>query len=371
MQPTTGQRIYYPELDGLRFIAFLLVFIHNAPYDTSNEIWKLIRERSWIGVDLFFCISGFLITRLLIDEYEKYKTINIRNFYIRRILRIWPLYFFIVFIAAIYTIANRGLNISIIGQIIGLVTFTNNFFTSVLNFTIIAFSLHLWTISYEQQFYLIVPHLVQKLLGLACKKQILLGGVVFLTGSLVRIIFIFFNFSAFSIYELPFTHFEAMLGGIIIGVGFRNPYQNQKRQKLLLLGIASLLFTFVLPSKDITGWHLMLMYPLTGIGVTLIIYSIIHFNNKLLISLLGNKLIVYFGKISYGLYIYHIASMYLATYILIFLQSITLGNEIRPQNIFGLAFILTISMSAFSYRFIEMPFLKHKKRFTLISSRSV
>src|SRR5262245_16629502 len=76
MRSENNSRFYYPELDGLRFIAFLLVFIHNAPSVSSSKTWTLLHDYGWIGVDLFFCLSGFLITRLLVTEYQHNGTIH-------------------------------------------------------------------------------------------------------------------------------------------------------------------------------------------------------------------------------------------------------------------------------------------------------
>src|SRR5215213_8378112 len=108
--PLSGQyeykgRVYFPNLDGLRFIAALLVIIHHVeqlksiyriPNHWGSAFVQIIGEQ---GVVLFFVLSGFLITYLLLEEEKTTGTIRVRNFYLRRVLRIWPLYFFIVFIS--------------------------------------------------------------------------------------------------------------------------------------------------------------------------------------------------------------------------------------------------------------------------------
>lgn len=71
MQPEIKPRFYLPELDGLRFIAFMFVFIHNANPILKGTFLEKFSEYSWFGVDLFFCLSGFLITKLLVLEYEQ------------------------------------------------------------------------------------------------------------------------------------------------------------------------------------------------------------------------------------------------------------------------------------------------------------
>ena len=70
MQNEKQKRFYYPELDGLRFFAFLLVFIHHSPYYVYSPVWEKLHEYGWIGVDLFLCLSAFLITKLLKAEFN-------------------------------------------------------------------------------------------------------------------------------------------------------------------------------------------------------------------------------------------------------------------------------------------------------------
>ncbi len=91
-----GVRFYLPEVDGLRFFAFLLVFIHHFRV-SENVFFKYLHEFGWVGVDLFFLLSAFLLTYLLRREYSEKNNINIRFFFIRRVLRIWPLYFIYIY----------------------------------------------------------------------------------------------------------------------------------------------------------------------------------------------------------------------------------------------------------------------------------
>jgi len=363
-------RFYLPELDGLRFIAFLLVFIHNAPYDTSNLIWKAIRDHTWVGLDLFFCLSGCLITKLLVLEQTETGKIHFRSFYIRRVLRILPLYFFLTTFSIIYTVSNRGWNSEIFQRAAGLLTFTDNFLTAILNFTILSFSFHLWTISYEIQFYLIAPLLVSKLQETSQKTKLVFLVSAFLIGSLIRVALIYLDVQALAIYVLPFTHFDSILGGIIIGLGLLDAPGKLKNRNLLPFSILCLTLAFLLPDKDITGLHLIILYTLIGIGFTFITQATLHSNNLISRVVLQNSYTVYLGKISYGLYIYHIPSIYLATFALLWAASQS-GDEIQSQSVFILGFILTILISALSYQFIEAPILKLKTRFSYVSSKPV
>jgi peptidoglycan/LPS O-acetylase OafA/YrhL len=107
----TPQRFYQPELDGLRFYAFLAVFVyHTLPQQPAfyrslhlplPSLWAAVASSGASGVDLFFTLSAFLITALLLRERQQTGGISLRLFYIRRILRIWPLYFFVLAVAVV------------------------------------------------------------------------------------------------------------------------------------------------------------------------------------------------------------------------------------------------------------------------------
>lgn len=94
------KNLYFPALDGLRFFAFLWVFVGHLPRPESPLI--VFQYTNWMGVDLFFVLSAFLITILLLIEYEKTQTISVKNFFIRRSLRILPLYFIVILIGGGY-----------------------------------------------------------------------------------------------------------------------------------------------------------------------------------------------------------------------------------------------------------------------------
>jgi peptidoglycan/LPS O-acetylase OafA/YrhL len=158
-------RFYRPELDTVRFFAFLEVFvIHSLSHDPetygkhlpgwlANIIARMVQSGGF-GVDLFFCLSSFLITSLLIREAKRYEKIDVKGFYIRRILRIWPLYFFAIFLLLFLIPALGGSPISY--RDIAAFTFLSGNWLSAFGFGQNNAS-HLWSISVEEQFYLLWP----------------------------------------------------------------------------------------------------------------------------------------------------------------------------------------------------------------------
>jgi peptidoglycan/LPS O-acetylase OafA/YrhL len=355
-------RFYLPELDGLRFIAFLLVFIHNANPILQGTFLETFSEYSWFGVDLFFCLSGFLITKLLVTEYEQTGKINIRNFYIRRALRIVPLYFFYVVIGAIIIAPVEGRNVNLGWHIATLGTFTFNFaYLALLPSPILIF-IHLWSISYEMQFYAVAPWFIRRMNKASSSTKIKWLLALFTLGLLIRGLFIALEFHPAAVYFLPVAHFDSLIGGIVLGLRVLD-YDTKKIKPLFLwiAGIASGLFVFILPNNDATTWGLMLTYLLIGVSATLVVYLVSTQEYSLVHLWLGNPVLVYLGKISYGLYIYHFGAFTLAV-IIADTNQLTYPQNLIP--VLNIAFVITLMGSIFSYHIIERPTLALKNRFS-------
>ncbi len=113
--PHEPERVYFPRLDGARFVAFLLVYLFHGGIEASllalfvgRTVAEELREKGWVGVELFFILSGYLITTLFAREEIKFGRIDLKAFWIRRILRIWPLYCLIVAIGFLFIPGLRG-----------------------------------------------------------------------------------------------------------------------------------------------------------------------------------------------------------------------------------------------------------------------
>jgi peptidoglycan/LPS O-acetylase OafA/YrhL len=372
MQLENKPRFYHPELDGLRFIAFLLVFIHNANPILQGTFLEKFSEYSWFGVDLFFCLSGFLITKLLVTEREQTGEINIRNFYMRRILRIWPLYFVYIIIGLFFILLTDGWNSVIPNHFVGLATFTYNVVYLLLTYKVFVVYFHLWTISYEEQFYAVIPWVIRKISLRRLKVIWLYLCGFFIMGSLIRAIFIYFNVKHPAVYMLPITHFEAILGGIAIGLGlFDGLLVNVKGWILLLAGLGLNALIFALPNTYEIGWNLILTYPLVGAGMTLTVLGVTKSDNSIINKLLKSELQVYLGKISYGLYIFHLLGLSLVIRVTQGILGNNISGETNQAVYFFASLLITILLSIASYHFLEKPFLKLKEPFSSITSRPI
>ena len=191
---TTNQsRFYHPELDCLRFVAFLAVFIYHIEQQFHTVV-RLNSPAEWMlmcvfnsgifGVDLFFCLSSFLITMLLLREHDLRGGIDIRAFWMRRILRIWPLYYFFLFLSAtVIPFWLQG------GQLFRWRLFHYWFFVG--NWDAVHHGyLHspagpLWSVSIEGQFYMLWPLL---LLGVKPKRILPLAVLVLIAANIYRLL---------------------------------------------------------------------------------------------------------------------------------------------------------------------------------------
>lgn len=186
-------KIYFPNLNGLRFIAAFMVIVHHLEQNLSifglKNNWDnpVIRSIGGLGVELFFVLSGFLITYLLLAESKTTATISIKEFYIRRILRIWPLYYFIGLLAFIILPQFDLFEISAfadrfhLNYSLSLVLYLL-FLPNLLLFgydIIVPYASQSWSVGVEEQFYLIWP-VIMKLF----KNKIL---------SLISVIFVYFS----------------------------------------------------------------------------------------------------------------------------------------------------------------------------------
>ena len=168
MQPASAvtSRYYRPELDVLRFLAFLLVFLHHTlPSGNDPRVVHLLK--GWLpafvaltdacgyGLSLFFTLSAFLICELLLREREKTGEISVKQFYIRRILRIWPLYYLGVILGVLVAVLPGG-HRSDLGGIAWFAFFGGSWY--ITTYGGLAQPVNaLWSISVEEQFYLFAP----------------------------------------------------------------------------------------------------------------------------------------------------------------------------------------------------------------------
>ena len=364
------EKTYFPELDGLRFFAFLLVFIHHGEEISSKPYWLTLREYGWMGVDLFLCLSAFLFTKLLYTEYQRTGTINIPYFYVRRTLRIWPLYYVVTFALILETFSLLGSS-GLAWRTIGMLTFTDNLLTAAfLTYNPFLYASHLWTIAYEEQFYAVIPWALRYIFKVGLRTKVLIMVAMIGLGSVIRAGFIWMQVPHPTIWVLPITHFDSILIGLMIGLGILDPILNKIPASITwLAGLAALAVVCKLPNVDSITWYLMLTYPLVGIGMGLILYTVLHSSNSRWVFWVSSQPLSFLGKISYGLYVYH-------KFGLRYIGNLLVVDRVNNYwlwflSVFILPLLFTIVVSALSYYILEKPFLRMKDRFSIVLSRPV
>ncbi|HFQ8054068.1 TPA: acyltransferase family protein [Pseudomonas putida] len=338
---------YRADIDGLRAIAVLLVVLYHAGFPVPG---------GFVGVDVFFVISGYLITAILRREILD-RTFTFRSFYIRRIKRLMPAYFFLLACTTVYS----GLHLlpddmisyakSAVASLAGLSNvyffMGTGYFGNAANEPL----LHTWSIAVEEQFYVIWPMLLLALSWIDSKRAVRYVVAAILITSLVASHHYAVNHKNAAYLLLPFRFFELMVGALLA------LYQHRVA-KVVNLGpiIAITGLTFVVASAFIldnsSAFPGIYALPVC-IGTAMVIASGFNSTNHLPLRALQIPPIRYIGKVSYSLYLWHWPVLALAQY-----RGIALTTE-NALILIAVAFLA----SCFSYHFIETPFrnIKSKK----------
>jgi peptidoglycan/LPS O-acetylase OafA/YrhL len=367
-----------PGLDGLRAIAFLLVFALHTGH----------LQIGWIGVQFFFVLSGFLITGILLDMKETLKPGEyFRKFYGRRFLRIFPLYYFYLVLMAGVTILLISIPFRpnymkiFLEQVWYAVFYVYDFFFSTAFFKLSHFLDHFWSLSVEEQFYIFWPLLIL-LVPEKWSKRLFLFFIVL--GPAFRLFFHFIYFSgvfrffakevSLAVYPLPFSHVDAFAFGAYLS---RHSIPNARVQFFFLLGAIPLIgfatqfiATGEMGSTSAFGYPLHMPEAYQYIwGYTLLNYFFavtiqIVARQGMFNKFLNWSVMRYLGKISYGLYVYHFP--------IIWFSSQFVGHNMNDLSLTPFsaltAFLVTLLTASLSYHMMERPLLGLKDRYFPLKS---
>jgi peptidoglycan/LPS O-acetylase OafA/YrhL len=361
MKPDSETHI--DSLDGLRGLAILLVFFyHYLPRNLYNPL-SWLASVGWTGVDLFFVLSGFLITGIL------YETRGVENFfgafYARRALRLLPLYFVAI---GIVLIAAALFRVSMSWKAIPFYIYGANVMLGVRggvpNFSPYFSCLHFWSLALEEQFYTLWPLIV----FFVPKRKTLMQicGVGILGALLLRIVLTHFRFSPWIPYtELP-TRMDSLLAGGLLALGLRGPRAAAWRSRRMLYSfmvgycvVLVALFvrarTLFFSSREMTSWG----YSMTaGVYVCVVALSLVPGTVPNLVGRLPS--LRFFGRYSYGLYVWHqLPEPISQGWFIRHIHPLLLGQ--MAYTIAMLAMFTGVAMA--SYHLLEARFLRLKSRF--------
>lgn len=363
--------IFLSGLNGIRTIAALGVVISHINlalfrFNVNNYslfgFSKTGKTRGWIlgehGVTMFFVLSGFLITYLLRKEYLKTNRVNIKAFYFRRVLRIWPLYYFYLILTLV---ASLLLISGVFPSLLSL--FYYCFFLANVPFimqnSLPAFD-HLWSIAVEEQFYLFWPFLF--LFFNKKFKSVLIMLILF--QAIFRIYLWYkFPFSLVALFSLV-NRFDCMMVG---GLGALLYLEKNKLIDFLntkWVQYFSWFIVFLLIINKLNFFNSIIEIFLISFVTLSIIIGQIGIENRVIN--LENKIMSYIGKLSFGIYVYHPLLILLVSY---FFKNDGYFTELTfTILIFILILGITIITSHFSYFYFENRFLKLKSRYSVIHS---
>ena len=374
------EKVYFKNLHGFRFFAAALVMLSHIELFKKrvglHNLWDtpFFFEAGSAGVDFFFVLSGFLITTLLLKEQERTGTIDLRKFYMRRILRIWPLYYLIVIVCYFIVPLIRAFYIAGYSEII-----YESFFPKLLYsvffmpnvalslFEEIPYAAPLWSVGVEEQFYLFWPLL---LLGFPKKLRLISGFILLFIG--IKACFILFN----SIFHLDKIWFEKIKNLLVatrmecMGIGGLGAYLLYKKHwigEVLKSNGAMAVVLFFLP---FTIWFSKFLFEMHHI-VLAILFLIVIINgatNSRTPLKLENKTFLMLGNISYGLYLWHSICIGLVINFLRHNEFFMVNTVLLNLALYVGTFSISILIAWLSYGFFETPFLNLKRKFSVIIS---
>ena len=360
---------YRPEIDGLRAIAVLSVIIYHAGFEIniSNHIYKIL-PGGFLGVDIFYVISGYLITFLILEKIKS-NTFSFLEFYERRARRLLPVLFLVILVSIIagYILMMPSQFKDLAGSAISSIFFLSNFWFFITdNYfaeeSLLKPLLHTWSLSIEEQFYILFP----PFLYLLYKKDIKNIKVFFICIIFVSLIFSTFGsiyYKNLNFYMLPSRIWELLVGAVIAHqhISQKTISKTKVNELILFFGLILILIPFFLFNDNTPHPSLFTSFVIIGTAI------IINYNNNfgLVKNILSSKLFVTFGLISYSLYLWHYPVFAFKK-----IKSQSLSEFDKLELIF-----LVIILSILSYLFIEKPLRNRKfvlkKTFLIFISSSL
>lgn len=369
------KKIFFPNLDALRFFCFLAVFLFHSFYTESQAVmnsgaYHFVKKDLFgngnLGVNFFFVLSGFLITYLLIEEKNIRGSIDIPRFWLRRMLRIWPLYFFCVFFGFVLFPMLK----TAFGQVpnetadpVYYLTFTNNF--DFINKGIPDSSVLgvLWSIAIEEQFYFVWP----VLLSIVPQKHYLKLFIAIIISSLV--------FRFFATHPLAYEHHTlSCMGDLTIGAlgaylcrqaTFRARIENMSKGAIFAVYAVFIVIFFFREQLFFSNFYVKVVERSFIACVILLIILEQNFAKNSFFKLASLKNISKLGAISYGLYCLHFIGILIVVTVA---KKLHLNDRLWSVLFVEtpLALLVTIIISRISFRYWESPFLKLKEKFAYI-----
>lgn len=336
-----------PQLDAVRGLAVILVLLHNTDKYPSLHL-EMIANNGWMGVDLFFVLSGLLITGILLDSRQSEGYFG--NFYARRCLRIWPLYYAVLLFMFVIVPVLRPSDAHAVFEARSAPwwaypVFLQNFLVPIPTLATGALGVT-WSLAVEEQFYLVWP-LVVRFCTAAQLRKIAIS--VICLSPLLRL---YLSLHQVNIYSNTFCRLDGLMAGALLALALRSP----RFAPAKFLTPAWITFLVSAPlALEIEALHARWIgFSLVALASVSFVYLALFSTQRWLQAILTNRFLVYTGTISYGIYL---------------LQKIPLdaAKAFHLDNHQFLALPITAAatyaMATVSWNLLEKPFLKLKRFF--------
>ena len=385
-------KVYFKNLDGIRFCAaFLVLLQHSFGFkkgysDSSPFVDRLFGDTGRLGVNLFFILSGFLISYLLLVEKDATGTVSYRSFYLRRILRIWQLYlgygliltFFSPYVADKLGWGNDTTFPLMMLNLVFLLFFSVNMQIAFVGTNRGMFEIS-WSVCIEEQFYLIWPLLMNNFRKKLPKLLVVMFGI----SILVRVLIVFLlpllvpSLSRERVllmnHLLLFDKLDLFGGGLFISM----LYQQRERFGTffrvcfrpwiqVVMTLVALLYTLSVIKPEGDYFQLFFDHYICDILYGYVLLAAVADNS---IYHLEKPLLKTMGRVSFGLYLFHTA---VCQFVLLFFRKVVGHPEMRLvyDVVYPLACLAVTGVVAWcSYNYYEMWFLKKKRKFELVLTR--
>lgn len=392
--PQKAERLYWPQLDGLRTLAFLMVFCShlmalpvphiNPVNDSLILFWNTVASWGWIGVELFFVLSAYLITTLLLQERKKHQTISFKHFLIRRMLRIWPLYYFFLLLDFVLLPLFCGGTLTVpfgssdwqtfVQSYLGTsLLFVFNFSLTVSRLPFLFFQHIHWSVAMEEQFYIVWGAVLAKIQKTSTLFWLIPLGLIVTMA--VRWFIWSHSSEHYAYYYNTFSHLDSILAGIAVALLlFTGKLKSQSLEKMggwlffLPVTFYLLLCQFIPPLHTNQLVHVVL-FPFIAFFCGMFVVAILH--GKLGEKLFSNPILVHTGRLTYGMYMFHLLGLMISMRVVPLLAGPihSLAESYRAWGLYaGTGLILTWLMAFSSWHLIEKRFYNLRYRYSSISS---
>ena len=375
----SNQRI--AALDGVRGIAILSVIVYHASYkwwfseSIVDQAYARVSAAGWVGVDLFFVLSGFLITGILYDSRERAG--YFRDFYVRRVLRIFPLYF--VFLLLVLPLAAGLLSAAPAADLAALRARSPWYLAYAANGLIalrgwdaaVLDTAHLWSLAVEEQFYLLWPPIVLLLSRRALLRTCAAMAVVALAA---RGVMVAAGAPAAAVYVLPFTRMDALLTGAAIALLAREvgvaPLARIAPRVLVWAGLVGVAAFAVAPARMSYASPAVLTVGLTAVSLAcgaILVLALASRPESRWGQAVRSRSLATFGKYAYALYVFHpavLAALMRLRWGTVRFSSLAVGGVQLPVHLAFTAFATLVSLGVawLSWNLLEKHFLRLKDR---------